>query len=510
MIDHWLRKVDQAKPQLIFWWIVGCSILLAAWMQYIQHGWINPDSVLYFEQAKRFALGEWSAGFNIFKWPLYGLCISLTHQLTSLPIQASSQLLNMLFFGMATASFLRLIQLAGGNNRTWIMGALLLFSSQYIVGDILEMLMRDEGFWAFYLTALVFFIRFTQQQKLKDATLWQLCIIVATLFRIEAILFLIFLPLIYLSTQASSSIKHNLKQLIKTYSVSLFLGMLIALAIITQPQLSMSSFGRLSEIFSTTIYQQFTQKLFLQAGIMSSQVLGSYLEEFAIPGLLLTFAYVISSKILTSTGLIGTALAFYYFKKTPQNIHTGVKNVLLITGCIALLTAALIITKVFVLSSRYVIAFAWILLIFASFYLTTLSFRSHKKLRMVFLVLCIMLGLGLIKNILPKRAGYNYSQDAVAWVKAINKGNEPVFYNQAKMRYYANQEFIGSWANNRQVLATAIDSQSIDQYSYLLIYSSQKNVHEVRLITDKIPQFKLIKTFKNYKQKKLVLIFKKN
>lgn len=201
MIDQWLNKLDNLNTKNLFWVIVAASILLAAWMQYIQHGWINPDSVLYFEQAKQFAQGEWKAGFKIFEWPLYGACISLIHKITSLPIQNSAQLLNMLFFGIATASFLKLIQLAGGNNRTLFFGMLLLFSSLYIVGDVLEMLMRDEGYWAFYLTALVYFIRYLDSKKLVHAVLWQLSMITATLFRIEGILFLLFLPVIVIALQ---------------------------------------------------------------------------------------------------------------------------------------------------------------------------------------------------------------------------------------------------------------------------------------------------------------------
>lgn len=196
MINTWLKKIDQTNSSNLILYIVAASILLAAWMQHIQHGWINSDSVLYFEQARLYTLGDWAGIMGVYEWPLYGILIGLVHQLTSLNIHQSAQLLNMLFFGTATASFLYLIKLTGGSSRTILMGALLLFSSQYIVGDVLEMLLRDEGFWAFYLSALVFFIRFAQHQKVWDALLWQACIILATLFRIEGFFYLSLLPLL--------------------------------------------------------------------------------------------------------------------------------------------------------------------------------------------------------------------------------------------------------------------------------------------------------------------------
>ena len=111
-----LTAIEQANPKLLFWVIVAASIVLAAQMQAIQHGWINPDSVLYLEAAKRIAVGNFQGAYNIFNWPFYALCIGTVHKLTGLNVHLSAQFLNMIFFGIATASFLKIIQLAGGKN----------------------------------------------------------------------------------------------------------------------------------------------------------------------------------------------------------------------------------------------------------------------------------------------------------------------------------------------------------------------------------------------------------
>lgn len=508
MITKWLNKVDQLNQRHFFWCIVASSLLLAAWMQYIQHGWINPDSVLYFEQARLFAQNDWHGILKVYEWPLYGICIGIVHKLTSLGIQTSAQLLNMLFFGLATASFLQLIKFAGGNNRTWLMGTLLLFSSQYIVGDVLEMLLRDEGFWAFYLSALVFFIRYLEREKVSDAIMWQICIIIATLFRIEAMLFLLFLPLMFLFKQPDSSMKKKLQQTLNSYSISFFLGLALTVALFTQPQLSISDFGRLDEIFTSNLYQQFTQKLFTKVDIMSKEVLGGYLEEFAISGLLLTFLYVIASKIITATGLIGTGLALLELKSPTGKMPPIVKNVFIVVGIIAAISMALIIIKVFVLSSRYAVALAWILLIFASFQLSYLSSHSNKKLRDTFTALCIILCLCFIKNILPKHEGYNYQQDAVTWISSYNIQNEPVFYDDSRMRYYANRQFIGTGVPNFIELKNAYINKSIYAYKFLIINNSKKHNESEKLILEKLPNFIEIKRFSSPKDKNQVVIYK--
>ncbi len=506
MIDQWLNKLDSFNTKNLFWIIVGSSIFLAAWMQYIQHGWINPDSVLYFEQAKLFAQGEWKAGFKIFEWPFYAVCISLVHKISSLPVQNSAQFLNMIFFGIATASFLNLIKLAGGNNRTLFFGMLLLFGSLYIVGDVLEMLMRDEGFWAFYLTALVYFIHYMKSGKVSHAIIWQLSMITGTLFRVEGILFLLLLPLAVFTLQPVDN-KNKLMMMLKAYSVCIIIGLSIAITIILHPEINIASFGRLDEVFTTNLFDEFTKKFLKQANIMSKDVLGGYLEEFAIPGLLLTFLYVMGSKILTAAGIVGTALSIFGIRNSQIKMPKTIRQALLACSLIAFIIMFLIITKVFVLSSRYVIALAWILLIFASFQLSTLSLNSRKVARILLIIISIFFCLSLIKNILPKREGYNYMQDAVIWAKNYNKGNQPILYSDTRMIYYAGMPFQGKWDDNWNKVLTEVSNGSINNYKMLIIINTSNSRQRLDFIQEQLSNFKEIKRFYNHNEKKYVVIF---
>ncbi|ABE49035.1 hypothetical protein [Methylobacillus flagellatus] len=154
---------------------IALALLFASWINYIQHGWINGDSVLYFEAARLFSLGEWKAGMEVWGWPFFPFLIAGVHKLSGLDIHCSAQVLNTLLFGLATASFLQLIRESGGHKTALISGGLILFSSQYIVGDILTMLLRDQGFWAFFLTSLVFLVRYAKHYRIRDALLWQIC-----------------------------------------------------------------------------------------------------------------------------------------------------------------------------------------------------------------------------------------------------------------------------------------------------------------------------------------------
>ncbi len=512
-MKQFIKTIEQTNPKLLFWLIVGTSIVLAAWMQHIQHGWINPDSVLYLEAAKRIVINDFKGAYQIFNWPFYAFCIGTVSKITHLNVHVSAQFLNMIFFAITTASFLNIIRLAGGKNLALFAGALLLFSNTYIVGDVLEMLMRDEGFWASYLTSLVFFIKFDQEGKTKDAILWQGFIILAVLFRIESIVYQLLLPLSFMFAR-QLSLKQRLINMAKTYSMSLIGFGIIFIAINTVDSLSINNFGRLQEVFNLDLWSIFTQNLVEKSEIMSTQVLGKHLEEYATAGLLITFAYVILVKNLSTLGLVGILSVGAHLKNKLNAINLNVRHVLLAVSIISILNMALIITKVFVLSSRYVVAFTFILLIVAALFLEHLLITSVKKDTKQNTVsawlLILLMSLLLVKNVLPKRDGYNYSQEAVAWIASNNKNKKPVFYNETRMRYYANEEFIGTWGSNMQFVTDAIDNQSINQYEYLLIASKKKETEALKLITTKIPQYKLVKIFDDTKKRKSILIFKKS
>ncbi|MGZ9002091.1 MAG: hypothetical protein ACXW1T_13365, partial [Methylophilus sp.] len=103
MIIKKLSALSDAQLQKL---ITVLGIVIACQVIYIQHGWINDDSVLYFEMARLFSLGEWKQGIALFNWPLYPALISIVHQLTHLSIQTSAQILDVIFFAITTYSFI--------------------------------------------------------------------------------------------------------------------------------------------------------------------------------------------------------------------------------------------------------------------------------------------------------------------------------------------------------------------------------------------------------------------
>jgi hypothetical protein len=485
-------------------------VLIATQVQYIQHGWINPDSVLYLEAAKFFSNGNWQAGFEVFPWPFYALCIALVNTITQLGVHFSAQLLNVLFFAIATYSYIQIIQLAGGKQKQMIAGALIWLSAQYMIGGVLEMLMRDEGFWALFLLSIVFFIRFYQTHQLKNALLWQVCIIVATLFRIEAITYLILLPFILLFQTGFHS-KQKWKHLLTTHAINIGLAVIIILAFTFNDHLSTKLLGRLNEVFTTNLWQQFTQHLNEKSSIMSKQVLGEYLNEFAVPSLLMTFIYVLCVRIISSTGFIVVVLSTFAIRNRNKLLDSQAFQVLSATALIAIVNMALIITKVFVLSGRYVLALSFILMVFAAFYFAELLFKNHqnKKIKWLVTALLLLMLVGAVKNILPKQQGYNYQQEAVTWLLQNNTKKSLVFYDDTRMRFHAGQPITYDQVKHETRFNDLINDNSIEKYEFIVLSHEEKNPNYIYHAKTNLAKYDELKRFYDAKKRKFIIVYKR-
>jgi hypothetical protein len=65
-MKNFLARIEKLQPKHLYFILIAFSAILAARIQYIQHGWINPDTVLYFESARLIALGDLKAATQVF------------------------------------------------------------------------------------------------------------------------------------------------------------------------------------------------------------------------------------------------------------------------------------------------------------------------------------------------------------------------------------------------------------------------------------------------------------
>lgn len=494
--------------------IIGA--LIACRIIYIQHGWINDDAVLYFEAARLFSIGEWKNGWELFSWPIYPLMIAGLHNITALSIQTCAQILTVGLFGLASYSFMRIVSLSGGDKTAIGLSALLLYSTGYITGDVLPMLLRDTGFWASFLTSIVFFIQFYRQQKLIDAFLWQSFAILAMLFRIEAVAYIVLLPFVLFFLPADSA-KQRLANFIKAHSLNLSLIILASMALALHGDLSIKNLGRIQEIFSSwsNIQYNFTHTIALKIDILTRDVLGEPLKNFGWMSYILTLLGIVIFKCLSIAGFLPAGVVLGYYTKIKKVMANDARLILSVVALIAFINAVLIISKVNLLSSRYVIAFGFIILIYSAFALRAIfsefASNSNKVNKSIAIVVSVILALMLFDNLSTKETGYNHEQDAVSFLKDQGIENSKIFFVTPRARYYANAPYAGRGYDYWDYTLYAIEDGSIRNYEYLLIPFGKKQdaLDKERIIREKLPEYKVIKTFYGIKKNKKDVIYKR-
>jgi hypothetical protein len=500
--------------------ITLAAVLIACQVIYIQHGWINDDSVLYFEMARLFSIGEFKQGFTLFNWPLYPTLISAVHVITQFSIQSSAQILDVFFFGLTAYSFISLIRLAGGNQLTMLCGGFLLLSSPYIVGDVLPMLLRDQGFWATFLASLVYFIQYYRHKKLSDALRWQVCIMLCVLFRIEAITFLVGLPFI-LFLQAKLPFKQRLADTVSANFLSIIALFLIVLTLITLPNIHLSDFGRLQE--SVTVFPRvlgdITQNFYAKTNTMSEDILGRGFADYGMLGVVIGFASILIFKSinLITWPVAGLFALNHFTQPNKQQMQTDARRILYWSCVLACINACVIMASVFILSGRYIIVLGLLLLIFAAFQLATLIEKLQSKQlispwkRISFFILVLLITLFAIKNVWPKRAGYNFEQEVVSYLKQQQVANDKVFFVTPRSRYFAGAPYAGRGYEYWDYTQKAIADGTIYEYDYLAINLDidEQFAARKKFLDEKLPQYKLVKEFYGLRAKKKMMLFQK-
>lgn len=480
-----LTEIPSRRLEAIF---VCIGVLLAVVLIALEQGRLNDDGVFYLDLAGHFARGDWAGGLALYPWPLYPILVAQISNLVGIGLEASANVLSVVFFAVAVQALARFIRLAGGDNLTVAAGMVLLLTNHYIVGDVLPLIWRDQGFWALFLTSLVFFLRFYRHGRAVDALIWQIVSFAAAQFRIEGLMFVLFMPLAVLLKPGLGARARAL-YLSRGYAISL-----VALSVVMVGLLS----GAIDAVPPVTMartyidqsYVQFSEGLEAKGRIFGEQVLGEFIDDYAIHGLLLTLLAVLIGKITGAAGWLSFLLAGFQLVSRNSRMHRDAQVVLGWFALFAVLNMLITLFAYFLLSGRYVVPFAFIVTIFAAFGLDALlrdprhAGRNARKwaLRGVVLLLCVHVYM-IFK---PKPDGYTYEIDAVRWAREYAQDDRQIYYDNARLRYYAGLPIGMRGIGYAEEVAIAIEDGSLTAHDVLVLHGGREGVEHERYLVDEL------------------------
>ena len=391
----------------------------------LAEGLINRDGVLYLQTAQVFDEAGFSASAKVYRWPFYSIAIAWIHSLTSLSYENSAHLLNTLFLLILVDAFVRLYWELHSNVKYWWMPAVVILAYTGL-NDYRPMIIRDWGYWAFLFQALLYFIKAYKYEQLKAYILWQIAIVLAFLFRIEALVFMMLLPFVFLIKKKS----------IGSFIHSGFL-LLIPFSIVLSLMLTGYKGGRLTEIFSYLDVGSYWDVFVKYAYSVAKIALRHHAEDNAVLFVSSGLLSVLIVKTIKKIGLgyLAIMVTGWFRYKNIKEFNFSFVNWMI---AISFLVFIVYFFRSKVIAGRYTIQITLFFLLYVTYY-SELIFEELRLLERP--VLLALFGGGffinLVVGIQHSASNKLYIKTMGEWVENNIADSARVTTNDARLYYYS-------------------------------------------------------------------------
>lgn len=475
------------------------SLVLSIYMS-LRNDVINTDAICYLTSAAYVSQGIHAAMTVCAqaKWPFYAVIIHAIVSVMPLSTEVAAYILNAIFSLMTVLVFIGIIDLisrgqANKNIRILWLGALVILLSHEF-NAVKQYIVRDHGFWSFYLLSLLLLMRFFLYKKWIDACGWSVSLIIATLFRIEGAVFLALIPLITWFN-VRESYRSRFKAFLRLNMISISVVLILAVGFLIHPP---ESTGRLSELQFQLIHGGSTLVTNFQsiADFLAQHILRYSAKHDAktILFLLLVVWYLYS--IATNLSLIYSVLVVYAWGKKLLKSHVTVHLSLWSYVVVNMLITAVFLAQNMFLSKRYLVALSLVLMLWVPFALQALikQWRTRKWPLVLAIFFMAISSVGGIIDFGPSK---KYIHDAGDWL-AVNAQNDAAIYSNDYQVMYYSQHFGSELFDKILIYTNMFNTATVDwkRYDYVALRVDKKYLSHDTGLLKAIP-FQPVIVFKN-------------
>jgi hypothetical protein len=397
---------------------------------------INPDGICYLYSANTYLTHGLHAAMGVCGqagWPFYSVVIACISKMFSFSSITSAYLLNAILDLFTVLSFLSLVHLLGGTRKHLIFAAMTILLAHEFNG-IREYIVRDHGYWVFYLISVASFILFLRDFKWRYALMWSISLCIGTLFRIEGAVFLLLLPFTVLIFP-----QLNYRQRLGGFfRLNSFVILVCAVSYVSfLRHTSLSDYGRAHEVVDQIrcgfdlIHVNFVRT----ASSLGTQVLSPFAARDAYVILFLMLSSWAVYSVINNVSWIYFCLFVYGAWQKPFVTRDAlcVSAYLFINF---LIVSSFMMNNMFI-SKRYLIALSLLLMLWVPFGLVDLTKRFAKKWQVSLLGLLIFISaLGGIFDF-----GYSkyYIRLAGDWLLLHAAPSDTIYSNDETVLFYANK-----------------------------------------------------------------------
>ena len=307
---------------------------------------INNDGLLYLEHAQRILNGNFEFKYSI-THAFYSLIIAITHLITGLDFHLIAYLVNFIFSIITIFFFLKISELLYKDEKIIFTSGLLLLCFVPFMDSYLPMILRDHGSWTFLMIGVYFFLKQSFLKKNNYSIIWQLCFIIATLFRFENIIYLLIIPLFNVVNYKKIQ-KSIFPVFIQNYLI------LLVILIVLFLLLSIELVNRDLLLIIEGYINEFSDRLFrIMPLSTTNDHLPKILDSYQISITLAILFTIIFLKWISTAGVLNIFLIFASMLSSKIRQTYSQKNKLIIFLFISFLIPSLYFTNIYVFTSRY-------------------------------------------------------------------------------------------------------------------------------------------------------------
>ncbi len=466
------------------------SILLSCWI-FQQTELINSDGVCYVESAALMNQGLHQAMHlcGQAEWPFYSILIFSVHAITNFSFENSAYFLNALLTLMSVLIFIRIVDVLRlnkkGNLILWLAAFVILFSN--IFNDVRHYIVRDHGYFSFYLLAILSLLQFFRNYKWYYALWWGFASIIAMLFRIEGAVFFVLIPII-----AFFDVKYPFLHRLKSFlQLNIFLIVSVIILSVMFLFYSDEALGRLREINSNHAL------MFIAVFQAKSAVFKQFLfnrHAMVDPHIILFFTLIMwyLYSVVSNVSFIYMILIIYAWCKRLLKAQPMMHVVMWSYLSLNVALTALFLAAHMFLSKRYLVAESLVLMLWVPFALAAILSQWQSR-KWIVIIVATLLAFSSIGGLVEFGYSKRYIRDAGNWLQQHVPANAKLYTNDFLIKYYSKHFGNDIFAN---ISDAKID---VENYDYIAIRQNKKNKK-----TQQIP-LEPIQTFQNSRGDQVII-----
>jgi hypothetical protein len=460
---------------------------------------INSDGILYISTAYHLQNGDWQTAYQQYDWLFFPLIVAQLSSLTSLSLEYSAYILNALFTAITCTSFVLIIKEFGGKDRATLWFASLIILCFPNLNEYRNMVIRDHGYWAFYLLSCYFFIKAYQHVSVKTMAPLLISSALATLFRIEGLLFVLLLPaLAIIHHQPTSKSKKTL--VLQALTILLLVGLTYSFI----HNKSLIGFSKLAQIEHAigNPFAKFDTPIQLTKFYLEKLSPGNFSNDYAPTIIGFIFVLILLTETASSMSpFYALMLMLALFKQESFRTNPLFRPWIYLILINSIILCSFLVSHFF-LAGRYPIALALTLLIPLPF-IAQIIYRKFqdkkllpKQIKLIKLASVLFIILS-IDGLISTGASKIYIKNAGQWIASNQSQQLSLFTNNTFVNFYAtgqNKNRIGE--PNLGTVLHKIKKGELKKFDLLAIQVSRKN-HDGKLALLKLITIKPLKTFSN-------------